>query len=69
MKGLSVTSVTSNTDKATKAGVSRGDYSLVYFTPELLLEERRWRELLQKAHYIRRIKAFIVDEAHCVKKW
>ncbi len=57
-------SVTSMTTEAMK---QRGEYLLIFFTPELLLE--RWRQLLGTSHYTRRVKAFVVDEAHTVKKW
>ena len=49
--------------------MKRGDFRLVYFTPELLLAKKTWRNLLRKENYAKRLKAFIVDEAHCVKKW
>ena len=68
-RGLSVAAINSNTSEDVKQGVYNGKYSLVFFTPELLLQERRWRELITSSVYMQRIKAFIVDEAHCVKKW
>ena len=48
-------------------GVARGEYSLVYFTPELILESRYRRKILLTHIYKTRVKAFVVDEAHCVK--
>ncbi len=60
-------SVTSMTTEAMKQAVMRGEYQLIFFTPELLLE--RWRQLLGTSHYTRRVKAFVMDEAHTVKKW
>ena len=55
---------------STKAGVLKGEYGLVvvFFTPELLLE-RRWRDVLHSKPYDQRVRAFVVDEAHTVKKW
>ena len=50
-----------------KRGVQMGKYNLVYFTPELLLDNRRWRSVLTS--YCNRLKGFIIDEAHCVAKW
>ena len=61
--------VTSNTVQDVKEGVAGGDYSLVYFTPELLLESQYWRKILLTHCYKKRLKALVVDEAHCVKKW
>ncbi len=68
-KGLLTAAIHRNASEEVKEGVRRGAFVLVFFTPELLLESKRWRRLLQTDHYIRRLKAFVVDEAHCVKKW
>ena len=61
--------MTSNTTRCMKEGVERGEYSHIYFTPEMLLEVRKWRELFLKSCFKSRVKALVVDEAHCVKKW
>ena len=52
-----------------KEGVKLGHYQLVYFTPELLLDNKHWRRLLCSELYTNLLKGFVVDEAHCVKKW
>lgn len=52
-----------------KDEVAAGVHQLVLFTPELLLLKSKWRELLRSSTYAERTKAFVVDEAHCVKKW
>ena len=61
--------ITSTSNEEVKDGVKNGNFRVVFFTPELLLECKRWRHLLQKEHYMKRLKGFIVDEAHTVKKW
>ena len=61
--------ITSTSNEEVKDGVKNGNFRLVFFTPELLLERKRWRHLLQKEHYMKRLKGFIVYEAHTVKKW
>ena len=59
----------SNATPTVKAGVFKGEYSLfVFFTPELLLL-RKWRDLFHSKPYMSRVRAFVVDEAHTVKKW
>ena len=68
-RGLSVAAVTGNSSKDVKEGVRKGSYRLVFFTPELLIKRKRWRHLVRKEHYQRRLKAFVIDEAHTVKKW
>lgn len=52
-----------------KWGVHQGVYPLVFFTPELLISSARWRKVLTSDIYNSRLRAFIVDESHCVKKW
>lgn len=68
-RGLSAACITGESTNIVKAGVVAGEYQLVFFTPELLVTKTQWRELISGDVYKSRIKAFIVDEAHCVKKW
>ena len=51
------------------SGVFEGKYQLIFFTPELLINKRKWRELLKGAVYESRLRAFVIDEAHTVQKW
>ena len=48
---------------------SGGGYQLVIFTPEMMIEHKRWRKMLLGEVYTSRLRAFVVDEAHTVKKW
>ncbi len=52
-----------------KDGILKGDYQLVYITPELLVGSKVCRKMLTGEVYEHRLKAFVVDEAHTVKKW
>ena len=45
-----------------------GLYDLVFISPEQLLMKWCWRETLHSKSYLSMV-AFVVDEAHCVKKW
>ena len=49
-----------------KESVLKGDYQVVYFTPEMILGSKRWREMLVGEVYS---TTFVVDEAHTVKTW
>ena len=68
-KGLSAAYVCEDTSKEMKDDVRRGKCQLVYITPELLVCHAGWRRMLATECYIRRLMAFVVDEAHTVKKW
>ena len=40
----------------------------MFFTPEMLIGSKRRRNMLTGDLYFERLKAFVIDEAHCVKK-
>jgi ATP-dependent DNA helicase RecQ len=69
-RGLKVAYVTGEDgNEEMKRGVHAGRFQLVFFTPELLINNKRWRRMLSGATYSDRLKGFIVDGAHCVVKW
>ncbi len=51
------------------ASVCEGAYQIVYLSPEVLLENEQWREMLLNSVYAKYLIGLIIDEAHCVKKW
>ena len=58
-----------DTSEKMKEGATRGEYQLLYITPELLIGRSEWRKLLLGDVYRNRLVAFVVNEAHTVKKW
>ena len=52
-----------------KAGIIKGEYQVVYFTPEKIITGKRWREMLVGEVYSRHLKTFFINKAHTVKKW
>ena len=56
-------------DEAVREGVITGVYQFVYFTPELLLANKKWRKMLTSDIYAKQLRAFVIDEAHTVVKW
>lgn len=46
----------------------KGDVQLVFITPENLLANRKFREMLLSTSYLNNLIA-LVDEAHCVNTW
>ena len=70
IKGLKSTYVSGEvTDKSVLDEVSQGNFQLVFITPEVLIGSKRWRNMLTGYLYSERLKAFVINEAHCVKKW
>ena len=54
----------------TEERVLRGDFELVYITPEQLFkDDNTYRDMCQSTIFKERLVALVVDEAYCVKKW
>ena len=47
----------------------RGDFQLIFISPECLYKGRMWRTLLKSDLYKEGLVAFIIDEAHLIKNW
>ena len=45
------------------------EYQIIFLSPEVLLTELRWREMLRTEVYQNNLVGVIVDEAHCVETW
>ena len=68
-KQISAVQVTSSMDEVVESEILDGKFSIIYISPELLLRKFKWREMLRSDLFQQRLVGFIVDEAHCVKKW
>ena len=56
-KGLKVCHITGDQrNEAVKSGVMRGEYQIVYFTPEILLKRKEWQRMLLKEVYLHNLK-------------
>ena len=56
-------------DKDEKEGIKRGEYQIVFISPESLFCTTEWRQMLCSAKYRSHLVGVVVDEAHCIKKW
>ena len=68
-KGVTAVVLTAETLEDASEKICDGQYQLLYLSPETLLRDKEWREILQSPTYQENLVALIVDEAHCVKKW
>jgi len=46
-----------------------GEHEILFFSPEKLLVDVEWRDVLQSSVFQQRLVGYIVDEAHCIKEW
>lgn len=58
-----------NISTSTKDDIRRGQYKIILISPEALFASMYWRDVLCTDLYRSNIVAFVIDEAHCVKKW
>lgn len=56
-------------DSDTLQRILEGQYQILFFSPEELVADCQWRDMLVTAHYQQNVVALVVDEAHCVKNW
>lgn len=57
------------TDEHAVARVLKGEIQLVFISPENIICNTRFRNMLMTERYKEYLVAFAVDEAHCVKTW
>ena len=69
-RGLNVDFVgETQTDVSCKRRVLKGEVQLVFITPENIIENRTYRDMLLLPVYQEKLVALVIDEAHCVKTW
>ena len=56
-------------DPILRQKVLNGDLDLVYISPENLINNSRYRNMLLSQEYKQRLISLVVDEANCVKTW
>ena len=69
--GVSATYITDKeaTKAAIKQTIIKGDYQIVFISPEALIGGMEWRSMLATDHYVENLIALVIGKAHCVKKW
>ena len=70
-KGISAVYIESEKTKSadTIQSILNGRFQIVFTSPEQVLQNLQWREMLRLPVYRKNLMALVVDEAHCVKDW
>ena len=55
--------------KLFRCSIKKVEYQLFFISPEALFATLEWRETLCSDLYRLNLVGFVVNEAHCVKKW
>ena len=68
-KRFSVAFISTDIQHVTLERVLNGEIALIYISPESLLANVKYREMLRSPVYQSNLVGFVVDEAHTVKRW
>ena len=68
-KGMKAIHVSGNLNETVVSDIHQGKFQALFFSPEQLLQNTVWRDMLLSSVYEENLVGFVVDEAHCVKKW
>ena len=49
--------------------ILNGDVQLIFISPESLINNELYRNMLLTSQYKERMVAVAIDEAHCIKTW
>ena len=68
-RGLKASFVGVSLSMKEEDAVIKGDIQLVFMSPETILSDSGWRDMLNTSVYQKHLVALAVDEAHLVEKW
>lgn len=69
LRGLGLSAVNISDPEVDSLRVEKGEYSIVYGSPEAWLTNERWRTMLSNGVYSKKLCAVAVDEAHVLRQW
>lgn len=56
-------------DSSENENIENGFFDFVFASPEQLLGNVKWRDVLKSTQYKEKLKAIVIDEAHTVIHW
>ena len=68
-KGINASLIGPEQDTGDRRKILKGEMNIVYSSPEAMLANNEWREVVSSSIYQRNVVAVAVDEAHCITYW
>ena len=68
-KGIDVEYICEDIDSVTRKHITKGEVQLVFVSPESIINNALYRNMLLSCPYREKLVASAIDEAHCVKTW
>ena len=69
LRNLNIKAGSIGDDKSVNVKVEKGECIIVFSSPESLLGNGRWRNMLSSDTYKENLIGIVVDEAHCISHW
>ena len=67
--GLKTEFLGEGSDQTASERVLRGETQLIFISPENIVLDSKYRNMLTSSNLVEKIVAVAIDEAHCVKTW
>ena len=67
--GIKSINVSKDIGEKKKEALHQGEYQIILFSPDELLQNELWHDMILSKTYNKALVGLVVDEAHCVKKW
>ena len=68
-KGVKCAFIGEELDSKEEDQILKGQFHVIYSSPESLLTTDKWRNMLRSKVYSDNLVGLIVDEAHCIHSW
>ena len=56
-------------DDANENAILNGEFSIVFTSPEAIIKNKKWREMLRGKIYQKNLFGIVTDEVHVIPKW
>ena len=68
-KGIKASFIGGGQEEGNLQRILKGEMNIVYSSPEAMMANDQWREMVSSPIYQRSVIAVAVDDAHCITHW